>query len=354
MTSFGENLRAARKMRGWSLQDLADRVGGITKQALNKYEQGTMKPEGSVLGLLAQVLDVSPNYFFRTNRLELGPVEFRKKARLTVKETDSIKEKIRDYLERYIEVEGMLGVEHQFDSPFKDAAGKARKRRVTNAQEIEDAAEATLKEWRLGINPIPNVVETLEEHGVCVLVLDTSSSFQGLATFVSELPVIVLNGTDTPERRRFTALHELGHSVLDIIADTEKELEVLCHRFAGAMLLPQEVIWREFGHTRKRISDYELIAVKNQYGISAQAIMRRLWDLNVISDSYYKHFCFKMGPNWMEKDFGQFLGERKKSYRFQQLIRRLVAEDIVSDAKAASLAGVTLQEFRSKDLPTDE
>ncbi len=354
MTSFAENLRAARKMRGLSLQELADRVGNITKQALNKYELGTMKPEGNMLGLLAQALEVSPDYFFRSNRLELGPVEFRKKAKLTAKETDGIKEKIRDYLERYIEVEDMLGITHQFHCPFISETGKAYKQRVSTYQQVEDAAVATLKQWRLGINPIPNVVETLEEHGVCVLVLETSSSFNGLATHVSSLPVIVLNETDSPERRRFTALHELGHLVLSITASDDKEAESFCHRFASAMLLPQEVVWREFGRTRKRISDYELIAVKNQYGISAQAIMRRLFDLDVINQSYYRHFFIKMAANRKEVNFGRFQGERKKSYRFEQLIHRLVAEDLVSDAKAANLAGTTLQAFRQQLTPDDE
>lgn len=353
MTSFAENLRAARKMRGWSLQELADRMGNITKQALNKYEQGAMKPEGSVLGQLVQALNVSPDYFFRSNRVELGPVEFRKKAKLTVKETDSIKEKIRDYLERYIEVEGMLGLKHQFLSPFMDE-DKPYKHRVTTLQEVEEAAATTLRKWKLGINPIPNIVETLEEHGVCVLVLETSSAFHGLTTLVSELPVVVLNGTDTPERRRFTALHELGHLVLDIVAASDREAEGMCHRFASAMLLPEEVVWREFGHTRKRISDYELIAVKNQYGISAQAIIHRLYDLGVITKSYYEYFFFRMRSNRKEENFGRFLGERTTSYRFQQLIRRLVAEDIVSDAKAASLAGTTLHEFRQQTFPTAE
>ncbi|RZJ93084.1 MAG: ImmA/IrrE family metallo-endopeptidase, partial [Hymenobacter sp.] len=166
--------------------------------------------------------------------------------------------------------------------------------------------------------------------------------------------VIVLNETDTPERRRFTALHELGHLVLKISAADDKESESFCHRFASAMLLPQEVVWREFGQTRKRISDYELKAVKKQYGISAQAIMRRLFDLSVINQSYYRYFCIKVAADRKETKFGEFQGERTKSYRFEQLIHRLVAEDLISDARAASLAGITLRAFRKQLNPDGE
>ena len=194
----------------------------------------------------------------------------------------------------------------------------------------------------------------LEENGICILALETSSSFHGLATHVNNLPVIVLNKTDTPERRRFTALHELGHLVLDIVTDDEKEAENFCHRFASAMLMPKEVVEREFGLERKRISTYELVAVKQQFGISVQAVMRRLYDLQVITAGHYKYFCIKISPNRQEVGLGKYVGETNQSYRFQQLIHRLLAEDIVSDSKAANLAGMTLPEFRRELMPTNE
>ena len=40
-TPFGVRLRAARKMAGMSMEDLAQRLGGmVTKQAIGKYEKG--------------------------------------------------------------------------------------------------------------------------------------------------------------------------------------------------------------------------------------------------------------------------------------------------------------------------
>ena len=354
MTTFADKLRAARKMKGWSLQELADQVGTITKQSLNKYEQGMMKPEEANLSLLATALGVTTEYFYRTNRVELGQVDFRKKVRLTAKAQGIIEEKIKDYLERYLEIEDLLGLQHVFNAPFGLKDGKAIRRRVTTYDEVEAAAAFVLSYWKLGTNPIPNVTEMLEENGICVLVMDAPESFHGLATFVSNMPVIVLNKNDTHERRRFTALHEVGHLVLDIVAADDKELEKFCHRFASAMLLPREIVGREFGGGRTRISTYELVAVKKQFGISVQAIMRRLYDLAVVTESYYKYFCIKIAPNRQEKNLGSFRGETDQSYRFQQLIHRLVAEDIVSDTKAANLAGMTLPEFRLQLMPADE
>ena len=62
---FGKRLTSARKMAGLSLQALADKLGNvITKQSLNKYEQGIMKPDSSILIALANILNVSVDFFF--------------------------------------------------------------------------------------------------------------------------------------------------------------------------------------------------------------------------------------------------------------------------------------------------
>ena len=56
-TPFGVRLRAARKMAGLSMADLAAKLGGlVTKQAISKYEQGRMMPSPEVLERLISVL----------------------------------------------------------------------------------------------------------------------------------------------------------------------------------------------------------------------------------------------------------------------------------------------------------
>lgn len=347
MINFPERLRSARKAKGWSLQELAEQVGNISKQALGKYEQGLMKPEDSTLFALTQALGLNPSYFLKPARVDLGAVSFRKKASLKVKERAVLEEQIRDYLDRYLEIEELLHIKHEFTNPLGRAA------KVSSYEEVEQAAALLLTKWKLGINPIPNVIETLEDNGICVFVLPGPASFDGLATWVGELPVVVLNANNTVDRRRFTALHELAHILLTITAADEKEEERFCHRFANAMLLPREVALRELGAVRTSISHGELLSVKKQYGISVQAIIRRAYDLTIIKESYYRYFCIKIAPNRKEQGFGRytFEGETTQSYRFEQLLFRLVAESIVTESKAAALGGMSVSAFREKIDP---
>ncbi|HRH38841.1 MAG TPA: helix-turn-helix transcriptional regulator, partial [Flavobacteriales bacterium] len=70
--TFGERLQLARKMSGLSYQGLADKLNGlVTKQALHKYEQGSMMPDSEKLIALANALDVTVNFFYRSQPVKL-------------------------------------------------------------------------------------------------------------------------------------------------------------------------------------------------------------------------------------------------------------------------------------------
>lgn len=325
-------------MKGWSLQELADNLSlPISKQALNKYEFGSMNPSSEVLIALAKALDVKPEYFMR-EPLELGVVEFRKHAKLSVKEEESIKERVRDFLERYIEVETLLNIKTSFQNPLKN-------RKISEVEQVEKTALKLIEEWKLGFDPIPNVLEMLEDKGVKVIEIDAPEEFDGLSTWVGNIPVVVISKNFTVERKRFTALHELGHLVLNIEKGADKEK--ICHAFAGALLLPDDCLEKLIGEKRNNIAPGELVSIKEQFGISIQAIMMRAQLKGIIDSNAAIRFWKSMSGNKKEVGLGSFSGN-EKSYRFDHLIYRLAAEEVVSLSKAANLAGKKLAEFREE------
>lgn len=339
MNAFAERLKSARKMKGLSLQELADNIAiTISKQALNKYEQNLMKPTGEVLIALAKALDVKPDYFLKESKIVLAPVEFRKKAKLAAKDEDSIKEKVKDFLERYIEVEQLLNIKTKFSNPIK-------KIKIAEVNDVEAAAIKLIESWNLGFDPIPNVIEMLEDNGMRVIEIDAPEEFDGLSTFVGEIPVVVINRNYSVERKRFTALHELGHLVLSIEEGADKER--ICHAFAGALLLPDDCLEKLIGDKRSNIAPGELVSIKEQFGVSVQAIMMRIYLKGIITKSGFDKFWKSIAGNKKEEGLGSYAG-REKSYRFEHLVFRLAAEDVVSMSKAANLAGIKLATFKEQ------
>lgn len=343
-----ERLKSARLMKGFSLQELADNIDKkITKQAINKYEKSEVIPDNEMIELLSNALSVKPNFFYRTPKINLGELKFRKLQDLSVKENNIITEKTKDLLERYTEIEEIVGIAIPFINPIKDKI-------IKNETDVEDAVEMIRATWNIGYDAIGNVVELLEDHHIKIVELEAGDKFDGCQTMVNEtIPVIVLNNSKLKslDRKRFTALHELGHLLLNIDSEIiDKQKERLCNRFAGAMLLHKTAAIKEVGEKRSKLSMPELGALKQQYGISIQAIAYRLKDLNIITASYFKQFMFFLSMTNQRVEEPYSYQGRETSSRFTQLLFRAIAENQISYQEASEISSFSVSELRAKFL----
>ncbi len=346
-TRFGQRLARARMMRGLSLRALSDALNGlVSHNALNKYEKGQMGPDSRVLLALCRVLGVDTEFFFRPTTITLSKIGFRKRTSVTGKEVDRIREEARDFFERYLEIEAILGLKPH-PLPRVDLRNEGDMAGMLKG--AERAASTLRKSWKIGINPIQNVHEELEHGGVKVKEVESESDFDGFSGWAGDVPVIVLakhlNG-NLP-RKRFTAAHELGHLVLQLPETlTKKEEERICDRFAGSFLMPAAAL-SEFGAKRTSVTLGELKALKAEWGMSLQAIMRRFEDLEIITKSRRQSFDFlyRAKYKWhVTGEPGEWSGSETAS-RFSMLVHRAAAEEIVSRSKAASLLGISGRDF---------
>ena len=96
-TQFSQRLFNARTMAGFSMQELADKVG-VSKESISRYEKGIMQPDSSNLIQLSKALEIKVDYFFRTSTVALNRVEFRKRSKLGAKKISEIKYRVIDRL----------------------------------------------------------------------------------------------------------------------------------------------------------------------------------------------------------------------------------------------------------------
>lgn len=330
-----DRIRRARLLRGLSLEAVAQSLGNISKQALSKFEKGKDTPNSARVLQLAKTLGVKPEYFFRSDAVQLAPLEFRKLARMPQKRQDQVSEQMRDHLERYISLERCFevdGVEQAMEPP--------RSLVVNSLDEAEDAAEHLRERWAIGGDAIAHLTEMLEEHGIKVALLDDQDGFDGAcaATHDERHVLIALNRNRPGERLRFTAAHELGHWVMALPDDMpEKAKEACCHRFAGAFLYPRQRVLADFGtHQRSRVLAAELLNAKRRHGVSMAVALRRLKDLHLLSDSGYQSMNIQFSTNgWRSSEPEPLLPEQPR--RFESLVYRGLAEDLFSLSRAAEL-----------------
>lgn len=339
-------IKNARLLHGLSLQEVANTLG-VSKQMINKYEQGFSSPTSEKLIQLARLFKVKSDYFFRPFQVEIGEVNFRKKASFSAKKQDALKEKIRLEMENYLWIEDIL----QIDSSFENSIGGMK---IKSAEDVVAAVLKLRNDWNIGLEPAHNLIQLLEDKEIKVVELhDVDDSFDGLATFVNDkYPVIVVNAHYTVERKRFTLLHELGHLLMNLPECDRKVEENYCNLFAAEFLFPREMVMYEFGPARSTLYIEELEAVQEKYGISIQAIIYRLTDIGIIHENKKSVFYKTINANpELKNSINQpRFATPEKSERFQQLVFRALSQENISISKASSLLNRSISELRESTM----
>lgn len=344
---FAQRLKQARILKKISMDQLVSLIGCIvSKQAISKYESAKMKPTSTILIALATALDVDVEYFLRPFAFDVDQfqVSFRKKSDTRTKDVNALKVQIQDEIERYLEVEELLG------KPI-DSIQRSEGEKLTTKKQMRDLAIALRKEWNLGEDAIGNVQDTLESKGIKVISTEAPEGFDGVSGIVNDKDfIVVLNSTQKHvERRRFTGMHELGHLLYNnrFSEDlTPRERENLCNSFASEMLLPTATLEKIFKPGEK-ISTSELRQLQLVYGISVDAIMHKLHEIGIVSDSKYKTFNIRKRQNKALRVFAEASYYKENmTNRFETMVYAAVAKDLISTSKAASLLHTSISTVR--------
>ncbi len=333
---ISERLRQLRQARGLTLEALAQQLGAISKQALSKYEQGTTTPAPQMIARLAAALGVPATELLRVPEAQVGFIAYRRRAALGKRAQEQIEGVIAEQIQHRVRLQRAVGDPGAHDLPIQLLPAET-------PAAIEAAADEIRARWRLGSAPIASVTETLEAHGVHVIALDADAAFDGIAAVARDaedrvLAATVVSRRGVPgERQRLNLAHELGHLVLQPAEDTDAESTAF--RFAGALLAPAAVVREHVGARRISVSLDELLLLKPLFGMSVQALLRRLRDLDIISSHAYEHGCRQVNRRgWRLHEPGELAAEQPAW--LQRTGLRAVSEGLLSAAEVTRLGVV--------------
>ena len=333
---MGERLNMARQMAGLSQRALAGEAG-TSAMAISKYERDLDVPSSGVLIRLARALDVKVEYFLRPVSVSLSAPAYRRRTSLRVKDQNVILGQTREWLERYIDVESLFGEAPEFVLPNVN-------RYVATLDDVERVALDLRQAWDVGLDPIDNLVEILETNGIKAGMVEGVDEFDALTVWANDhAPVIVVKRSLPGDRQRFNLAHELGHLVLDPAEGVDEEKAA--YRFAGAFLVPAPMVRLELGQRRQTLDLYELHLLKHKYGLSMQAWVYRAKDLEVISEAVAVRLFRKFRrEGWHRVEPGDAIPPETPG-RMKRLVLRALAEDVISQSRAAELLGRPLAQF---------
>ncbi|MDN3278706.1 XRE family transcriptional regulator [Frankia sp. RB7] len=130
-----------------------------------------------------------------------------------------------------------------------------------------------------------------------------SEEASGFALYNETSPVISVNRKDALTRRTFSLLHEFAHLMIHVsgVSDLETDakrppedqaIEVFCNQVAAAALMPRASLIAEptvaqHGVRSEAWSDAEIGDLSRRYGVSREAVLRRLLTFNLTTDAFY-------------------------------------------------------------------
>lgn len=283
-----EQLSILRHLHRMTTTELGDRVG-LSHNQIARYERGLSLPKAEVVDALAIVLQVDPRFFFEppSEVVHEWQCHFRTPKGTTERVKKSFAAAATLFGAIWHHVRAQIAV-YEYDLPHFPA---------TTDAEVEAAAIATREHWGVSRSaPLEQVGRLIERAGVVITHLgtDPTGTVDGFSRYgdpVEGVSLIVLSDTKgSPSRWRFSVAHELGHGVLAHgeehapLEHDEKERQA--NRFAGAFLMPADGFSREFLHANSSIS--ALLALKERWGVSLQAMVYRAHQLGLINLAEYR------------------------------------------------------------------
>lgn len=174
-----------------------------------------------------------------------------------------------------------------------------------NYKDYQNARDSV---WRLlidlGISELPiNTVKVCAELEIKLHYYEPTDESDGMSCYINGVPHIFVSSAVSPERRRFTVAHEIGHIILGHVgkfelanrepSPTDNPVEQKANVFASRLLAPACVLWGCNVRTAEQIQ--ELCKISKT---AAEYRMQRMKEL-------YKRNKFLTSP--LERDvYSQF------------------------------------------------
>ena len=291
----GARLQLAREFNG--LTQVALGQAAATSGAVVSYCENGVKrdPSEDLVGAFAEVLGFAPGFFYRPiiDGFREEECSFRhrrstpERAKRKVRAHATLLGEVLHYLKGLVELPSYSVPEMSaYRSEPEVAAGECR-----NAWGIDGDA------------PLLTINRAVERAGVVVVNHFGDTAKVDAFSRRGAVNVIFLNrAVPSPSRWTFDVAHELGHLVMHPgvatgSVDTEREAD----QFASAFLLPRRPFAREF--RTEPFTWSHIFQMKKRWRVSAAAIVRRAYELQLIGAVQYRRsFQYMSSHGWSKQE----------------------------------------------------
>lgn len=329
-----DRLIQARQLAGLRKNALAERIGR-SPSLITAYEQGAKRPSPATVSALAMALQVPPAFF------AAGPAPYTSTCQAPhFRSLRSTAQGVRDRAYAYgqLAVAVCAALERHVELPQPDLPQVPVEPDAAPA-DADLAAQELRRAWQMPEGPVGHLVRRAERHGVLVIFGEADTDAVDAYSFDNRhRPVVVLKPTkDDYYRQRFDLAHELGHLVMHSdVPPGDPVAERQAHRFAAELLMPAAAI---HDLLPARADFPALLRLKQEWGVSLQALLYRSRELDVMGESTYRKAMTTLSARgWRRQEPGEarLLEQPSMLPRAVALLSELVEEpgQLAADAGA--------------------
>lgn len=273
-------LELARHLRQYTQKEAAELLG-VSQGKLSKAEKGLQPLPSEIVHSLQRVFNLPLSFFFQsTDSSQVGHMYYRRQVSISAKTMDAMEAQVRVQklaIDQLFEAVELPEFEWQFEQPSDNLTPADIARRVRYSLGLHRGA-------------IGNLTVLLEDHGIIIQKMDFGTEKMDGLTSITDRGhwVIFLNTRMSNDRIRFSLAHELGHLImhLNFVPKHPERVEDEANEFASEFLMPEA----EIKSSLKRITLPLLGNLKQQWGVSMRALIRRARDLQMIDDKIYRNY----------------------------------------------------------------
>ena len=361
----GERLRIARGTAGLTQDGAASRIG-MARTTIVAIENGKRKVRIDEIQVLARIYGTSANALLRQEAIHVDLVpRFRRFAGTEDEAASNAVAILAGLVRAEVELENVLGIKRQTNLPPERQILDGN----VGMQAENDAMELRYR-LGLGISPILDIVSLLElEMGVRVYIRRLDNKISGLFAFDEKVGAcILLNANHRHERRVQSAAHECGHlvstrskpEILHLHKKIRGREEKYADVFGRVFLTPARAVKHKFHEVTagsRKLTRRHVILIARYFGVSREAIVRRLEELSLVPSGAWNWFASHGGITnaHVEQIFGEneFRSPHRSdldspiSSRLMMLAAEAFQKDLYTEGQLSELLGLSRIKIRS-------
>ncbi|WP_457553599.1 helix-turn-helix domain-containing protein [Desulfobacula sp.] len=329
LSFIGENIRFLRRSRNWTLSELATRIN-IHKGPLGRIERGLNLPSASVIYNLAAVLNVPVDTLFASDPHQ-GPVKIPGAGNSCFVSIDpkpahppkALLKACLDIMEAFHALEDICNVQKQAFFPLSIPFSP-------NYNGMEELAVRARNYLGTGDAIVFDYFELFENSGLRILLFPFTRGADQMDSISFYEPAFhnaffFLNSRRNPEKQLFSLSFELGKILilnqaklqnLSFFTTPEPNLNIdrpitpdrAARRFAATFLMPEKAVRvtvGQLGVSKQNWSWELLLRIKHRFGVSTQAFLYRLQELDLISKKIKEQLDTRIKDFYTSKGFSE-------------------------------------------------